>query len=235
MATGGMHLPLGLFFGRFTPTLYCIDNPEIASGALIGNPGSATTAATPSTPTGSSTDTSSADPFPFTSLPPLPSSISVSFGSNLNVGAVVGGSVGGITVIAITIFAIFYMRRQRRPKAPSAAFVIDVDDSSQSHKDEVKPLSSDGGTPVPSSTAEAPLTPMRLYVSVSAPSLRSCMLISLFFLCAQDPDDPTTFPGYQAALLAPEVVSQTTFSPYSATADTMHSSGPPGYHGLPTV
>jgi len=189
------------------------DSPEIASGALIGNPGSTTTAASPNTPTGSPTDTSSVDPF--TSLPPLPSSISVSFGNNLNVGAVVGGSVGGITVIAITIFGIFYMRRQRRPMAPSAAFVIDVDDSSHPHEDEVKPLS-DGGTPAPSSTASAPLTPMRLY----------------------DPDDPTTFPGYQAALLSPEVVNQTTFSPYSASVDTSpttHSSGPPGYHGLPTV
>ena len=57
-------------------------------------------------------------------------------------------------------------------------------------------------------------------------------------LYTQDPNDSTTFPGYQAPQHAPEVAAQHPLSPYDGNANTlanMQMSRVQGYSGLPTV
>jgi len=57
----------------------------------------------------------------------------------------------------------------------------------------------------------------------------------LFFLCAQNPDDPTTFPGYQEV---PGVSAQPPPSTHNATETPLanvQTSLPQGYRGLPTT
>ena len=59
----------------------------------------------------------------------------------------------------------------------------------------------------------------------------------VFLLCAQDPDDPTTFPGNQVVPHASDVSAQPPLTTHNATEippANMRTSLPQGYHGLPT-
>ncbi len=143
------------------------DSPEIGPGSLIGDPGSVIT-----TPTGTSsaatifTGVASSDPSFFSS----------SRGSSPNTGAIVGGVVAGVAVIAIAVLGFFYLRR-RRTKAPTSAFVDEG--ASPPHNDGAERKLLDDSTDASLSTSEiqASIAPMRVYVRVSIPSLHSCVLM----------------------------------------------------------
>ncbi|KAH9970053.1 hypothetical protein BJV74DRAFT_867515 [Russula compacta] len=129
--------------------------------------------------------------------------------SSSNAGAIAGGVVGGITAVSIAGVAVFYLR-QRRLKTASTPL------TTQFQMDQVpQPLPlSDNGTFAPSSDPESPMALMKLY----------------------DPSDPTTFPGHQG--VRPDIPASVPLSPHSGSGNTlatMHTSWPPGYHGLPTV
>ncbi|KAN0119096.1 hypothetical protein V8E52_004543 [Russula decolorans] len=140
---------------------------------------------------------------------------------NSNTGAIVGGVVGGVAAISIAVAVIFfYLRRRRRSRAPSAA--APGVGASQPPVDEIKqPLTEEGtntgsslllGT---SSMSGTPGAPMRLY----------------------DPNDPTTFPGYQGALQSP-ATAQGLVPTHNGTRNslaTTQASRPQGYHSLPAV
>lgn len=105
-----------------------------------------------------------------------------------------------------------------------------------------QPLSDDGttGTYVQPSTPGTPAAPMKLYVRVFR-AFRLDLCINFFFLLshAQDPNDPTTFPGYQPTGPGSDVTTPS-WSPYNTgagTGSTVPTSAPgtSGYHGLPTV
>jgi hypothetical protein len=157
---------------------------------------------------------------------------------NSNTGAIVGGVVGvaGISIIAAVIF--FYLRR-RRSRARSAA--TPGFGASQPPIDETKqPLTEEGintvsSLPGTSSMPGTPGAPMRLYVRAFIPDSPPCTLcahhacfLPFFFFDTQDPNDPTTFPGALQPPAGP-VPSQ------NGTGNTMQTSRPQGYHGLPAV
>ncbi len=79
---------------------------------------------------------------------------------------------------------------------------------------------------------------MRLYVRVFVlyPPLRVCVCSPRVLCCnlfdTQDPNDPTTFPGYQGV---PEPQSLGTSPQGPDALVSLQTSQQPGYHGLPTV
>jgi hypothetical protein len=80
-----------------------------------------------------------------------------------------------------------------------------------------------------------------MYV-LSCPALRFCVLICYFLLSYKDPDDPTTFPGYQGGPLSQVIPSQVPVSSDIGTRNTLANAqtslpqaGAGGYHGHPTV
>jgi len=151
--------------------------------------------------------------------------------------------VGGVAVISLAAIAIFFFRRQRRPEAP-APVAPSFFGASQPPMDEIQqPLTMDDryttssvpGT-IGSSIPGTPGATMRIY----------------------DPNDPSTFPGYQGIPQTPaspqgtvpsfngyQGVPETPTSPplgtvpsFNGTGNslaTMQTSRPQGYHGLPTV
>jgi hypothetical protein len=61
-------------------------------------------------------------------------------------------------------------------------------------------------------------------------------LYSPSFLYVQDPDDPTTFPGYQGPDPVPKAHTQVpAVSNTGSTLVNMKTSQPQGHHGFPTV
>ncbi|KAI0275677.1 hypothetical protein BGY98DRAFT_44273 [Russula aff. rugulosa BPL654] len=136
--------------------------------------------------------------------------IGSSVNGNSNTGAIVGGVVGGVAGISIIAAVIFFYLRRRRSRARSAA--TPGFGASQPPIDETKqPLTEEGintvsSLPGTSSMPGTPGAPMRLY----------------------DPNDPTTFPGALQPPAGP-VPSQ------NGTGNTMQTSRPQGYHGLPAV
>jgi hypothetical protein len=140
-------------------------------------------------------------------------------------GIIVGGAVGGVVVIALAAIAIGFFLRQRRSEAPASVAPPFVG-ASQPHMDEIQqPLTMDDGytSSIPgtigSSMPGTPLSPMRIY----------------------NPNDPSTFPGYQG----PEYqgVPQTPATPPQGPVPSANGTGnslatmqtAQGYHGLPTV
>lgn len=111
----------------------------------------------------------------------------------------------------------YFLRKRERPQAPSAAFVVDgatrPQSASQYMSQTHQPLSDDGTVFVPGT----PVTPMKFY----------------------DPNDPTTFPGYQSVRTStPDVHVPVTPYDGSLNGNTlagMQTARPQGYHGLPTV
>jgi hypothetical protein len=83
----------------------------------------------------------------------------------LNIGAIVGGAVAGVAVIAVAALAFFYLRQRRgSPQAVSAASVINS--ASQPRMGEVRQPMSDSGSFTPSSMPASFSTTTRLYVRV---------------------------------------------------------------------
>ncbi|KAH9005416.1 hypothetical protein EDB86DRAFT_1441566 [Lactarius hatsudake] len=194
------------------------DTPEIQPGSLIGT-GTATTASA-SGKESSTTSTASRSGFTSssTSSSPSPTPTSSS-GSKSNTGAIAGGVAGGVVAVAAVVgLLFFFLRRRPRPQAPSAAFVVDgttPPPSAGQHMSQVHQVqmhSDDGNSYVPGT----PVTPMKFY----------------------DPNDPSTYPGYQSVPSTPDV--QVPVAPYEGslngnTLASMQTTRPQGYHGLPTV
>ncbi|KAH9971461.1 hypothetical protein BJV74DRAFT_865871 [Russula compacta] len=182
------------------------DSPELGPGAVVGPSGVSTAASVIGTATPSSLSHAGASPSPTSGS----DSSSNGSSSSSNVGAIAGGVAGGIAAVAIAGVAVFFFLRRGRRQAPSTPL------TAQQQMEQVQhlPPPSDDGTFAPPSAPGTPLAPMRLY----------------------DPNDPTTFPGYQA--VPPDSPPSVPFSPYSASGHTLattHTPRPQGYHGLPTV
>lgn len=161
--------------------------------------------------------------------------------------------MGGVVVIgAIAAIAIGLSLRSRRSgaQAPVAPPVVGA---SQPPMDEIQqPLTMDDGYPassisgtIGSSMPGTPVAPMRFYVRVSCQVTRRAsmcahrmrFLIHSFFFDAQNPNDPSTFPGYQGVPQTP-ATPQGPVPSLNGTGNslaTMQTSQPQGYHGLPTV
>ncbi|KAI0250841.1 hypothetical protein BJV78DRAFT_1154793 [Lactifluus subvellereus] len=187
-------------------------SPELTPGMLIPPSNASSTSPTP-TPTPSTTPSptpTTPSPTPTTPSPtPTTPSPTPTHRSSSNAGATAGGVIGGVAAIAVAGLAIFFWLRRKRSHAPSAASV--ADGAPQSLVGEVRPPGSDDGTHGPSSMPGTPATPMKLY----------------------DPNDPTTFPGFQGA---GQVYTEVPVAPYSGNTQTnMQTSPPQGYHGFPTV
>jgi len=100
--------------------------------------------------------------------------------SSSNTGAIAGGVAGGVVVLAIIGAVLFYfMRKRQTTQAPSAEFVVDAAAPLQPQMDQLPPQQpSDQGT----LSSYIPSSPLRLY----------------------DPNDPTTYPGFQSAPTTPD-------------------------------
>jgi len=195
------------------------DTPELAPGAAISSSSSTSSGTTSSrtVPNPSATSENPSSPLSSSSSSPSPSPASHS--SSSNVGAIAGGAAGGVAAIAIAGFAVFFYRSRRSPKGPSYTTAASNSPQQQPFMGKLGQSMLDDGAISPSPST--PVTSMRLY----------------------DPNDPTTFPGYQPPemLIPPGPVP---FSPYTgggggggggaentlANMQTAH-----GYHGLPTV
>jgi len=188
------------------------DGTELAAGAAISVSSSASTGTTGSR----TTPTTAISPYPTSTSPSSDSSPSSSpTGNSSNVGAIAGGAAGGIVAVSIAGLAVFLYLRRRGPRTAYASVALNSSQQQQqqqAYMGEVRqPLTDDGAiAPSPSTT---PVTPMRLY----------------------DPNDPTTFPGYQPAeTLAPP--GQVPISPYTGAGNNLaNMQTAHGYHGLPTV
>ncbi|KAH9973121.1 hypothetical protein BGW80DRAFT_1252422 [Lactifluus volemus] len=130
--------------------------------------------------------------------------------SSSNVGAIAGGVAGGVVAVSAAALLLFFFLRRRRPPV--------YDGAPPPLMGQVQSPPPEDGSFMSPSLPMTPATPMKLY----------------------DPNDPTTFPGYQGtspALAAEdytEVPNVYTGSTLATVASTQPSR-PPGYHGLPTV
>ncbi|KAH9021562.1 hypothetical protein EDB85DRAFT_2152277 [Lactarius pseudohatsudake] len=199
------------------------DTPEIQPGSLIDTgtgTGTGTTASGKDSSTTSTASRSGSTSSSSTSSSPSPTP-TASSGSKSNTAAIAGGVAGGaVAVAAVVGLLFFFLRRRPRPQAPSAAFVVDgttpppsaTQHMSQVHQVQVN--SDDGSSYVPGT----PVTAMKFY----------------------DPNDPSTYPGYQSVPTSPDV--HVPVAPYEGslngnTLASMQTTRPQGqgYHGLPTV
>jgi len=107
-------------------------------------------------------------------------------GGGRNKGAIAGVAIGIIAAVVIAALAIFYLRRRGR-RAPSARFIIDpvsngagaprVFNTQPEPNKEVMKGPSDGGALDLSTMPVLPTTPMKVYVRIFMPSLRSRLFI----------------------------------------------------------
>ncbi|KAN0119097.1 hypothetical protein V8E52_004544 [Russula decolorans] len=195
------------------------DSPEQAAGVILGPSGATVSSSASGTRSGATSSLSGES-----SSTAKPTSSPTSKSSS-NMGIIVGGAVGGVVVIALAAIAIGFFLRQRRSEAPASVAPPFVG-ASQPHMDEIQqPLTMDDGytSSIPgtigSSMPGTPLSPMRIY----------------------NPNDPSTFPGYQG----PEYqgVPQTPATPPQGPVPSANGTGnslatmqtAQGYHGLPTV
>ncbi|KAI0250831.1 hypothetical protein BJV78DRAFT_1282904 [Lactifluus subvellereus] len=187
------------------------DSPELTPGMVISPSSASSTSPTPTpTPTTPSPTPTTPSPTSTTHSPtPTTPSPTPTHSSSSNVGATAGGVIGGVAAIAVAGLAILFWLRRKRSQGSSTAFV--VDGAPQPLMGEVRPPGSDDGTYVPSSMPETPATPRKLY----------------------DPNDPTTFPGFQGA---GQLHTEVPVAPYGGNTLTKVQTSPPqGYHGFPTV
>jgi len=134
-------------------------------------------------------------------------------GGSSNTGAIVGGVVGGIAAICIAVVAILYQQRRSQPPAVQPVLADVVESKVLSSP----PEAPEEGTTAPSSLSGSPAA-MKLY----------------------DPNDPTTFPGYQADLHSPDIPSQVTMSSNIGSGNAVANAQTTqphagGYHGHPIV
>src|SRR6266851_8292935 len=160
---------VGFFFSDLSlapSNLRFLGSPEIGPGSFIGSPSSVITGPTTS-PTTVVFPAATSDSSLLTS--------SLSGVGSPNTGAIVGGVIGGILIIAIAALGFFYLQRRRKTRrAPSAVF-IDVDD-------EYGPPRFDGArmqllrdeihASLPMPEMAMPVTPMAFYVRVFMPSFK---------------------------------------------------------------
>jgi len=138
-----------------------------------------------------------------------------------------------VALAAIGALLFYFMRKRTPPQAPSAAFVVDPaippqPPVSQMSQVASPPMPSDDGSMYTSGT---PVSPMKLY----------------------DPNDPSTYPGYQRVSTTDVQVPTAPYDPSvntntmggnamggntlnGNTLANMQTAQPVGgYHGLPTV
>jgi hypothetical protein len=247
------------YYQCLTPTSCFLDSPEQAPGALLGTSGatvstSGTRSGATSGTRGGATSSLSSESSSTANPTPPPSSKSSS-----NMGVIVGGAVGGVVVISLAAIAIVFFLRRRSSEAP-APVAPPVVGAYQPPMDEIqRPLTMDDGyaaSSIPgtvgSSVPGTPVSPMRIYVRVSCPiTCRAAMCahrMRFLILCCccfdtQDPNDSSTFPGYQGpgyqgVPQSPATPLQGPVPSLNGTGNslaTMQTSRPQGYHGLPTV
>ncbi|KAH9955185.1 hypothetical protein BGW80DRAFT_1396314 [Lactifluus volemus] len=183
------------------------DTPETGPGMKIINDIPASSNL-PSSPTASTNS-----PTTSTQSPTATSSSSSGSGGSSNLGSIAGGVAGGLVAVSAAALILFFFLKRRRPQqSPPIAAVYGG--TQQPPMDEVWPQPTDGGAFVTPSLPETRALPMRLY----------------------DPDDPTTFPGYQGPDPVPKAHTQVpAVSNTGSTLVNMQTSQPPGYHGFPTV
>lgn len=204
------------------------DSPEKAPGAILGPSGAAVSVSGATVSASGTRSGATSSLFGESSSTVKPTSSSTPKSSS-NMGAIVGGVVGCVIVIALASIAFVLFLRRRGSEAP-APIAPPVVSASQPPMDEVQqPLTMNDGyaaSSIPGSIGSSmpgtPVSPMRIY----------------------DPNDPSTFPGYEGS--GYEGVPQTPATPpqgpvpsFNGTTNslaTMQTSRPQqGYHGLPTV
>ena len=252
-----------IYFSHYqflTPTTCFLDSPEQAPGAILGSSG-VTVSASGTHAVGATSPPVSE---PSSAVKPTSSPTSK---SSSNTGAIVGGVVGGLLIISLAAVAIVFFLRRRRQEAPAVTPPV-VGTSQPPMDEIQQPLRMDDGyagyasssTPgtigTPSipgtigTSSMPPLAPMRIYVRVSCPIIRRSSMCAdrmfvlaqsfffFFFFDTQDPNDPTTFPGYQEVPQSPATPPQGAVPSLSGTGNslaTMQTSRAQGYNGLPTV
>ena len=167
----------------FSPSLshthvlfFIIDTPEVAPGVLLGASG-ATVTATGSGAQSPHITSSASSAGTGDSSSPHPTSASTG-GSSSNIGAIVGGAVGGVAAISIAVAAIFFFLRRQRPQAAPAVAAPGFG-AFQPPMDEIqRPLTTDdvsymASSQTVSSMPGTPVASMRLYVRVFVPNLPS--------------------------------------------------------------
>jgi hypothetical protein len=108
-----------------------------------------------------------------------------SHSSTPNGAAIAGGIAAAISIVIIAAFR-YFRRRWRRTKAPSAEFIVDpepkeagdpkvINAQPEPSNDGIKESLDEEALGL-STMPDLPATPMRIYVRLSVPSLRSCSL-----------------------------------------------------------
>jgi hypothetical protein len=223
-----------------------LDSPELAPGAM---PGASGTTISPSSIAARVTSSLFSEPSSIVN-PTSPSSSTSQ--SSSNTVAIIGGAVGGVVAISLVIAIGFFLRR-RRPEVPGTG-APPTAGASRPPMDEIqRPLTMHDGyttssipVTVGSSMPGTPATPMR-DVRVSHPISRRAHICahrmrflahSFFFFDTQDPNYPSTLPGYQGVPQTPITPPQGAIPSHNETGNslaTMQTSLPQGYHGLPIV
>ncbi|KAH9973128.1 hypothetical protein BGW80DRAFT_286726 [Lactifluus volemus] len=180
------------------------DLPEVLPGEMISDWTNVSTFSVgpSSTATASSSSSISSSQQTVTSTSPS-SSTGSSGGSSSNIGAIAGGAAGGVVAVSTAAFIVFFFLRRRRAQQPPPGATV-YDGTPQPLMGQVQLPQPDERAFIPPSLPTIPTTPMRLY----------------------DPNDPTTFPGYQGTV--PNMYS-------GSTVASMQPSRRLGYQGLPTV
>ncbi|KAH9973143.1 hypothetical protein BGW80DRAFT_286979 [Lactifluus volemus] len=137
-----------------------------------------------------------------------------SAGSSSNVGAIAGGVAGGLVAASAAALILFFLLRRRTAQQALPTAVV-YGGTPQPLMGQVQSPPADDGAFMPPSLPTTPTTPIRLY----------------------DPNDPTTFPGYQGTFPTPaaEVYTEVPNMYIGSTVASTQPSRPQGYHGLPTV
>jgi len=185
------------------------DSPEALPGAVLGAATSSTSVAGAghvTTTLGASTRVAGS---PSSATSGVTGSSGKSSGSgSSNTAAIAGGAAGGVVGLAIIGALLFYfLKRRQPPKAPSAAFVADGSTATQpvaQMSQLAPPLPSDDGSTYAPGT---PVTPVKLY----------------------NPNDPTTYPGYQSLPTTPDVPAHAAVSyEGSLNRNSLNASPPNG-------
>ncbi|KAH9973127.1 hypothetical protein BGW80DRAFT_1459437 [Lactifluus volemus] len=136
---------------------------------------------------------------------PAVSSTSSPSSGSSNRGAIAWGVAGGLVAVSAAALILFFFLRRKR------ALVYDGALPPLTGQVQSPPL--DDGAVVPPSLPTTPTTPIKLY----------------------DPNDRTTFPGYQGTVPAPGAYTEVPNMYTGSTLASTPSTRPLGYHGLPTV
>jgi hypothetical protein len=188
-ATGGENsLP---FLPPVTVSCMCftfIDSPEHGPGTVLGASSPSVSASASNTLANTASSSTS------TSIPVK--------GHSSNGGAIAGGIIGGIAAISIVVTALLFYLRQRHSSSPVVVFEGD----GARHMDQAQFPMSDQG--VLAETLPETTAPRKPYVYVFVPPKYDYVYSRVFsFLNLQNPNDPTTYPVYQAVQPPPAYVS----------------------------